>query len=58
MAADLEMAKIAARTAMDNIRATEGMAIPGTYEYQQFMSARLMLELGRIRLVLETLEKD
>ncbi len=57
MTADFQSAKIAAGTIMDHIRETECMAMPGTYEYHQFMSARLMLELARIRFVLEILEK-
>lgn len=55
---DYEAAKKAAARIMEKMRRVEGMAVPGTHDHWQFVSAGLMQEWARIRFVLETIVKN
>lgn len=55
---DLATAKKAAQQVLDRIKAADTMAPIGTYEHQQFMSATVLMELTRLRFILEVIQKN
>lgn len=55
--ANRKQAKIAAATVLEHVRTVETMALVGTYEYHQFVSAVLLSEWSRIKFILENINE-